>query len=116
MNKVAPIDQWIIWVNLAGAVFACGVNIWSARTGWPDWSPPRWTVAAIASLYVAGYAVMAFANPFAVVEASRFMRGISPVAWVAVWAGPPLHAWRIERRMRRRSPADLEAEFLEHRP
>lgn len=100
MNKVPPIDTWIIWVYLAGCIFATAVNVWSARTGWPDRSPVRWSVATIASLYVIGYGVMALGPPSAVVDASRFLRGISPVAWVAVWAGPPLHAWRIERRLR----------------
>ena len=108
MNKVAPIDTWIVWVNLAGATFACAVNVWSARHGWPDWSPLRWTVAAIASLYVIGYGVMATQSPFVAVEASRFLRGISPVAWVAVWADPPLHAWRIERRIRATPDTELD--------
>lgn len=112
MNRVPPIDTWIIWVNLAGAVFACAVNVWSARHGWPDWSPIRWSVAGIALLYVIGYGVMATQSPEAVVQASRFLRGISPVAWVAVWAGPPLHAWRIERRLRASTVEANDALYL----
>lgn len=103
-------DAWVIYANLAGALFACAVNIWSARHGFPDWSPLRWAVAAIAALYVAGY--IALLAGWVPLDAwSRFFRGVSPVAWFVVWAGPPLHARRIERRFRSETIPDATAKY-----
>ena len=71
-------DIIVIWANLIGSAFAMAVNIWSARKGWPDWSPIRWTVAIIAALYVTGYAAL-LAELVTLEVWSRFFRGVSPV-------------------------------------
>ena len=110
MGKIAGPDLWVIWLNLAGSLFACIVNAWSARHGWPDWSPLRWSVAAIACLYVMGY-ISLLAGWVPLDVWSRFFRGVSPVAWVVVWAGPPLHAARITRKLRQETVPDAQAKY-----
>lgn len=103
-------DTWIIWLNLIGVTFALAVNIWSARRGWKDWSPFRYVVATIAAVYACGYIAL-LAGWVTLDVWSRFFRGVSPVAWFVVWAGPPIHAARITRRLTRSTVAENDAAY-----
>lgn len=100
MSKVAGPDVWIVWVNLAGASFACAVNVIAIRRRWLDWQALWWMTAACAFVYAVGYAAMVF-QWYDVVTVSRALRGISPLVWLAApWSLPALFARRLSAKIK----------------
>lgn len=86
----------VIWVNLAGAVFACAVNAVAAVGGLAPWRPLRAAVALLAAVYASSYVAL-LAGLWQTDAWSETMRGVSPVAWLVVWSGPPIQSalwWR----------------------
>lgn len=91
-------DTAIIWANLICCLVAVTANMWAStrRGGWSEWRPLRLAVALLAVVYATGYALL-LAGTVDLRSWSAFYRGVSPVAWLVVWAGPAVwstHVWR----------------------
>jgi hypothetical protein len=97
---VRTADLVIAWTNLIPCLFAAVVNLWAARIGWPDWSPLRSAIGALAAFYAIGYIAL-LAGLVDFVAWSRFYRGVSPVVWLIVWAGPVIESRRLWARWSR---------------
>lgn len=91
-------DTLIIWCNMLGAGVAAAVNAWCASVVASRTAPLRWTIAALASIYVAAYAVLLLV-PSISGEWSRVMRGVSLVVWPLVWTWPAVAARNSVRRV-----------------
>lgn len=90
-------DTDVIWANLVCCLVAVGANLWAStrRGGWSEWRPLRLAVALLAVVYATGYTLL-LAGTVDLRSWSAFYRGVSPVAWLVVWAGPAVwssHAW-----------------------
>jgi len=96
---VTGYETAIIWGNLLGCLFAIVTNGVAARVGFLIHRGLAMTVAIIASLYVAGYALL-LTGSVELMAWSAFYRGVSLIVWPVVWAGPALisiAAWRHAR-------------------
>lgn len=86
----------VIWVNLAGASAATVTNAAAAVVGWKPWRGLRAAVALLAAVYASSYVALLI-GWWPVESWSETMRGVSPVAWLVVWSGPPIQSalwWR----------------------
>lgn len=80
----------IIWVNLGAAAAAAVVNFWVARRLPAGMRYMRGVIGGLAAFYAAGYVTLV-TNMVSVVAWSNFFRGVSPFAWLLVWALPAIY-------------------------
>lgn len=92
-------DTIVIWLNMAGALTSCLVNLWAGRTGWSDWRWLRYTIAVFSAIYVGAYVVL-LSGTYPITVWSPFMRGVSVPVWFIVWSWPAVHSTLVLRRLR----------------
>lgn len=84
----------ILWVNLSAALAAGVINLWVAKDMPVGFRYMRGVVGGLALFYAAGY-IMLVTNMVSVENWSAFFRGISPFAWILVWALPAVYERNI---------------------
>jgi hypothetical protein len=108
-SDLSTADAIIIVANVIPAMFAVAVNVWDAKTGYSVNRPLRISVAVLASLYVVGYLAL-LGGAVSLATWGQFFRGISPIAWLLVWAGPPLQSRSVFHHVVQAGRRQLEAE------
>lgn len=86
----------IIYTNLAAATAAGLVNLWVAKDMPAGFRYMRAVIGGLALFYAAGYVALV-TNMVTITVWSEFFRGVSPFAWLLVWALPALYERNIYR-------------------
>jgi hypothetical protein len=107
MAVMSGVEEFVIVVNLVCVVVAFAVNVWAAKVGIIRLRTVHAAIATVCIIYVFGYVwllgwlgVFGLDAPSAEAWSSVF-RGISLVAWVAVWIAPAAVSVHLSRELLR---------------
>lgn len=106
---MTSLDQFVIWTNLAGCLFAVVANIAAAHVGFLVNRALSATIAVVAATYAIGYALL-LSGAIEIAKWSAFYRGVSVVVWPLVWAGPALMSMSAWRHTKKEIHAAMEAQ------
>ena len=95
-NQIDVVDEIVAGVSLVGALLSLVVSWVAARRGLIRFRTLHAAVAAMSTVYVAGYLWLMLGNP-APAFWSSVMRGFSLVAWGVVWIAPAVVSLTVAR-------------------
>lgn len=95
---MSTLDTFLVWLNIAGASFASGVNFYAARVAFRTMRPIYWTISFVSAIYVLAYLSLLF-SPVDPDDWVSFMRGLSFPVWIVVWAGPAHFSLKVAKSL-----------------
>lgn len=85
-DALTGVDIFFLIINMIGIFYATYWNLQVVKEG--SFNKPAIAVVVLLGIYFIGYLVLMFSDISPITWSSIF-RGVSPLAWLYVWAEPP---------------------------